>query len=73
MKRRNEDACDRILTAARLIAPVIDDMEDWVSGYKWAMEQLKIDFETVASKLEIDLSMAYMSKRRFEVCPRIVD
>lgn len=30
------------------------------------MEQLRSDYEAVSNKLEIDLSMAYMKKRRFE-------
>lgn len=57
---------ERILTAARLIAPVIDEKDDWVSGYQWIMEQLRTEHETVASKLEIDLAMEYMKKRKFE-------
>jgi len=57
---------ERLLTAARLIAPVIDDKGDMEKGYKWIMEQLRTDHEKVASKLEIDLSMAYMKQRKFD-------
>ncbi len=63
---RREYFRDKILTAARLIAPVVDDDEDWADGYKWVLEQLKHSFETVASKLEIDLAMMLMRSRRFE-------
>jgi len=67
LNRRLDDMNDKILVAARLLAPMIDDSKDeWESGYKWTMEQLRQDHETVASKLEIDLSMAYMKKRKFE-------
>ena len=63
---RRESFRERILTAARLIAPVIDEEDDWAEGYKWVLEQLKHSFETVASKLEIDLAMMLMKSRRFE-------
>lgn len=66
LMRRREDHHEKILTAARLIAPVIDDKGDWLVGYKWVMEAVKQDLESVASKLEIDLSMQYMKKRQFE-------
>ena len=66
LQRRADMANERILTAARLIAPIIDDEEDWIAGYRWVMDQLKPDLESVASKLEIDMSMTYMNKRRFD-------
>mgnify|MGYP003385349127 FL=1 len=77
LKVRNELANDNVLCAARLIAPIIsvDDasmdangpsVEDWVGGYKWVMEQLRPDYELVASKLEIDMAMMYMKRRRFD-------
>jgi intraflagellar transport protein 88 len=67
LSRRHEYAHESILTAARLISPIIDEKEDWVAGYKWVMEQLRQEkYEAVSSKLEIDLSMAYMKKRQFD-------
>jgi len=66
LSRRHEQANDRIFAAARLIAPVIEEKEDWVLGYKWVMEQLRPDYEAVSSKLEIDLAMTYMKKKRFD-------
>ena len=64
--RRKEQFNERILLAARIVAPAIFE-GDWEGGYKWVMEQLRHDHETVASKLEIDLAMMYMKKRKFEV------
>ena len=39
---------------------------DWVSGFKWVMELLRQDHEDVASKLEIDLAMTFMKRKRFD-------
>jgi intraflagellar transport protein 88 len=67
LQRRYEQNSNNILTVARLIAPLVaDEKEEWITGYKWAMEQLRPDFEIVSSKLEIDLSMAYMRKKQFD-------
>lgn len=67
LTRRHDAASENILTAARLISPMItDDKEDWLAGYKWVMEQLRPDFEVVSSKLEVDLAMTYMRRRKFD-------
>lgn len=66
LNHRLEQSNERVLTSARLIAPVIDEKTDWESGYKWIIEQLRSDYDHVLSKFEIDLSMMYMKKRRFE-------
>lgn len=74
LHRRYEYASECILTAARLISPTIHDDnhgstssgEDWLQGYRWVMEQLKPDFEMVSSKLEMDLAIQYMKKKKFE-------
>jgi intraflagellar transport protein 88 len=69
---RHEQANEYILTAARLIAPTIEEGSDsgpagdFVAGYKWVMEQLRSDFEIVSSKLEVDLAMEYMKRRKFD-------
>lgn len=63
---------DRILQAARLIAPVIDEREDWELGYKWIIENLRSEHESVCSKFEIDLAMVYMKKRRFDDSTRLL-
>jgi intraflagellar transport protein 88 len=67
LTKRHDAAAENILTAARLISPMItDDKEDWLAGYKWVMEQLRPDFEVVSSKLEVDLAMTYMRRRKFD-------
>jgi intraflagellar transport protein 88 len=66
LTNRIENANEKILTGARLIAPVIDDKNDWENGYRWIIEQLRTEFDTILSKFEIDLSMMYMKKRHFE-------
>lgn len=67
LQKRMEHNSAGILTCARLISPLVaEDKEDWLSGYKWVMEQLRPDFEIVSSKLEIDLAMEYMRKKQFE-------
>lgn len=67
LTRRYDAFNEKILTAARLIAPKInDDPEDWISGYKWVLDQLRSDFESVYSSLEIDFSMEYMKHGRIE-------
>eukprot|EP01035_Chromulina_nebulosa_P025053 gene25053-32661_t len=57
---------EKLLSAARLIAPVIDEKDDWEAGYKWVIEQLRADYESVCSEFEIELAMVYMKKRRFD-------
>lgn len=66
LARKLELFNERIITAARLIAPKIDEKDDWEKGYKWIIEQLRNDFEGVSSKFELDMSMMYMKKRRFD-------
>ena len=82
LQRRYEVTNERILVAARLVAPVLgsdtsirggggdDDASggkvDWAAGYKWIMEQLRQDHEDVSSKLEIDMAMMFMKEKRFD-------
>lgn len=66
LRSRRELFHEKILTAARLIAPVIDEQEEVAVGYQWVIDQLKSGLETVASKLEIDYAMMLMKGRRFE-------
>lgn len=66
LNRRLEMSNEHIINAARLIAPVIDEKNDWEAGYKWVIDQLRTDYESACSKFELDMSMMYMKKRRFE-------
>lgn len=64
---RLEASNDKMLAAARLIAPsIMGEAEGYEAGYRWVLDQLRADYEGVMSKLEIDLSMQHMKKRRFE-------
>ena len=51
LARRAEQANEFLLTAARLIAPVMNEKSDWVAGYKWVIEQLRTDHEAVSNKV----------------------
>ena len=65
--KRHDNTNDKVLVAARMIAPVLeDDEEAWSQGFKWVMEQLRPDYETVSSKLEIEVAMTHMKKRQFD-------
>lgn len=66
LMKRLELSNEKVLLAARLIAPAIDDKRDWENGYRWVIDQLRTDYESVLSKFEIDLSMMFMKKRRYE-------
>lgn len=57
---------EKLLQAARLIAPAIGDEDDWVSGYKWLLDQLRTENEAVMSKLELDMAIQFMRKGQYE-------
>ncbi len=67
LQHRHEQTNDRVLSSARLIAPIVEESpNEWAQGYRWVMEQLRPDHETVSSKLEIDVAMTHMKKRQFD-------
>lgn len=66
LQRRLDMHHEKLLIAARLTAPVIEEEDRWVEGFRWVMDQLRQDHESVASKLEIDVAMTYMKKRQFD-------
>lgn len=66
LRRRKELHDDLVLKSARLIAPLADDKDDHNAGYKWIVDQLRHEYEAVSSKVELDLAMSYMKKRKFE-------
>eukprot|EP01031_Cornospumella_fuschlensis_P030084 gene30084-36335_t len=67
LTQRFEMSNERILTSARLVAPLLDEKPNsYEGGYKWVFDQLRSDYESVMSKLELDLSMMHMKRRRFE-------
>eukprot|EP01035_Chromulina_nebulosa_P017104 gene17104-22618_t len=65
--KRYETFTDKIFTISRLIAPIYDEKDEWVSGYQQIMEQLKGNYELISSKLEIDLAMVYMKDKKFDL------
>ncbi len=67
LQQRHEQTNDRVLSSARLIAPILEEnANEWTQGYRWMMEQLRPDYETVSSKLEMDVAMTHMKKRQFD-------
>jgi intraflagellar transport protein 88 len=65
LKRRQREAHQYILTAARLVTPQLDK-KDWAAGYRWAIDALKADHEAMASELEIDMALTHLKRREFE-------
>jgi len=65
LTQRRREANQYILTAARLIAPAIDE-KDWAAGYKWAIDELKIEHEQMASEVEVEMAIQYLKKKEFE-------
>ena len=54
-----------ILTGAKLIAPYIDTRE-WIAGFDWLIDQLKLDFPHLASEVEIAKAIAYLRRKQFD-------
>jgi len=65
LKRRQREANQYILTAARLVTPQLDK-RDWAAGYSWSIDVLKPDHESIASELEIDMALMHLKRREFE-------
>jgi intraflagellar transport protein 88 len=65
LKRRQREANQYILTAARLVTPQLDK-KDWSAGFKWAIDILKPDHENIASELEIDMALMHLKRREFD-------
>jgi hypothetical protein len=53
LHRRLEMSNEHIVTAARLIAPVIDEKDDWEAGYKWIIDQLRSEYEYMYTCIHI--------------------
>jgi len=65
LKRRQREANQFILTAARLVTPQLDK-RDWAAGYLWAIDALKQDHENSANELEIDMALMHLKRREFD-------
>ncbi|XP_064489410.1 intraflagellar transport protein 88 homolog [Ornithodoros turicata] len=63
-QRRKQEAEWSILTAAKLIAPVISS--SFSEGYEWCVEQIKASpYAEIANDLEISKAVTYLRKREF--------
>ncbi|EEC17009.1 tetratricopeptide repeat protein 10, tpr10, putative [Ixodes scapularis] len=63
-RERRHEAEWCILTAAKLIAPVIST--SFSEGYEWCVEQIKASaYSDIANDLEISKAVAYLRKREF--------
>ena len=59
LKARQKAAVASIANAAKLIAPIIDTA-NWVAGFDWVIEQLRIDHGQVASELQICKALQFL-------------
>lgn len=53
-----------VFIAAKLIAPVMVK-KDWEAGFDWVVETIKLDHESLASKMEIEKALHYLKTREF--------
>jgi intraflagellar transport protein 88 len=64
---RQKEALNYVTTAAKLIAPMLGrGAGDWVTGYDWVIEQLKIDHPAVASELQISKALEFLHHKQFD-------
>jgi intraflagellar transport protein 88 len=65
--KREKEARNYMLTAARLIAPElkIDGDDSKMAGYQFCIESLKQDHESVSSEMEIERALKYMRVKEF--------
>ncbi|XP_054723610.1 intraflagellar transport protein 88 homolog, partial [Uloborus diversus] len=63
-RQRKQEAEWTILTAAKLIAPVISD--SFAAGYEWCVDQIKLSpYADLGNDLEINKAVTYLRKREF--------
>jgi len=65
LKKQQKEAENYIITSARLIAPALEP-QDWTLGYEWVIDQLKVDHESLAGQMSIDMGLQYLKKKEFE-------
>jgi len=64
LSKRQQEANQCIYTIARIIAPAIDT--DWAIGYKWIIDTLRTDHESIASQMEIERALQYLKHSKFD-------
>ncbi|GFY44727.1 intraflagellar transport protein 88 homolog [Trichonephila inaurata madagascariensis] len=63
-RQRKQEAEWTILTAAKIIAPVIADT--FAAGYEWCVDQIKLSpYADLGNDLEINKAVTYLRKREF--------
>lgn len=63
-QKKRDEAEKIILSAARLIAPVLDKIT-WSNGYEWICEQLSIKkYPNIASYMKIEQALQHLSKHQ---------
>lgn len=62
---RRDTAVRYITRASMLLAPRLFE-GSWVQGYEWVTQQLKDDYPSVASELEIARALAHLRARQFD-------
>jgi intraflagellar transport protein 88 len=65
LKARQKAAIASIASAAKLIAPTIDP-SNWIAGYDWVIEQLRVDHALVASELQICKALQFLQAKEFD-------
>lgn len=65
LRVRQKAAVASIANAAKLIAPTIDP-GNWVAGFDWVIEQLRVDHAQVASELQICKALQFLQAKEFD-------
>ncbi|ETW04044.1 hypothetical protein H310_04429 [Aphanomyces invadans] len=65
IRARQKKATEFILTAAKLCAPALDK-KDWLAGYNWVIDAMKVDHEPIASEMEICKALHFLKNKDFD-------
>lgn len=66
LRERHHQASNFLLTAAKLIAPVLDTTE-WVNGFDWVITALRAgQHDLIASEVQISKALTYLRKKEFK-------
>jgi len=72
LKRREKKARSAILSAARLIAPILN-RKTWVAGFDWVVETLKESVHPqLASEVEIFKAIEYLKRKQFDLAIEVL-
>lgn len=65
LQSRQTSALNYVISAAKLIAPHLDP-NDWLIGYDWVIEQLRVDHSSAASELQICKALEFLNHKQFD-------